>query len=103
MPTICTSIPFSAPSEVTARSVSPSPTFTFIDLRHAGADQRFDFAAGFGIEIASAEPAAVLKPRLLSATGSTALPMKTPDFDAVGEHAVELDARRHAAHMPARD
>ena len=46
-------------------------------------------------------PTREMKPRLFSASGSTALPMNPGGLGAVRDHAVELDARSDAAHMAA--
>ena len=52
MPTISTSTPLSAPSEVMASTVKPSPTLTFIDLASPVADERLNLARGLRIEVA---------------------------------------------------
>ena len=74
MPTISTSTPFSAPSEVMASTVNPSPTPTLIDLASPLPISASTSPLGLG---SRSRPVSmrVIKPRLFSASGSTALPM----------------------------
>ena len=68
----------------------------------ASADQSLGLAALNVVQDLGPQSDADEKPRLRSATGSTALPIKTEDFCAVRDHAVELDAGRDAADVRRR-